>query len=141
MQPSRCDNGAKILRYIVEHDQGQNDDDSWMECYRGLDKLPKIMRLLHNTTYRLRVFAENDVGLSLPSPAVAFATAGLPPSQPDPPRVIEVSAHHIVFEWNKRASDDSFVLQMEDPASVSIALAGLNYKNVLQFASWSCRQK
>ena len=39
--------------------------------------------------------------------------------QPDPPRMVEMSAHHIVFEWDKRACDDSFVLQLEDPNSVS----------------------
>ena len=127
-QPSRCDNGAKVLRYIVEHDQGQGDEavqqssqqqPQWTECYRGLDKQTKIMRLQSSTTYRFRIIAENEIGLSAPSPVVALATAGLPPAQPDPPRVTESAAHYAVFEWDKRNSDDSYILQLEDPSTVN----------------------
>ncbi|XP_055331556.1 fibronectin type-III domain-containing protein 3A-like isoform X2 [Paramacrobiotus metropolitanus] len=115
--PSRCDNGAKILRYIVEHDQGQNDDSSWIECYRGNDKQLKITRLQPNTTYRIRVYAENELGPSVASPILALSTAGVPPPQPEPPRIVEVTAHHVVFEWTRRPCDDTFVLQLEDPTS------------------------
>jgi len=44
-------------------------------------------------------------------------TAGSPPSEPNPPTVVEAGVTYLRLEWQSRDTDDEYCLQMDDPAS------------------------
>ena len=49
---------------------------------------------------------------------VGFWTSGSAPSQPDAPMLSEQFIYALTISWIKRPSDDEFLLQMEDDATV-----------------------
>lgn len=51
------------------------------------------------------------------SDPILLSTNGAPPLLPDPPQLIEAKPHGFRLAWQKRAEDDHFELQMEDPES------------------------
>jgi hypothetical protein len=44
-------------------------------------------------------------------------TAGSPPSQPNPPYVVEAGVTYLRLEWKSRDTDDEYCLQREDPGT------------------------
>ena len=57
--------------------------------------------------------AVNELGNSPYSEMINYATQGSPPSQPQPPKLGEVTDSSIHLLWSKRPCDDEFTLQME----------------------------
>ena len=73
--------------------------------------------------------------LSHYSNTVGFWTSGSAPSQPDVPMLSEQFIYALTISWIKRPSDDEFLLQMEDDATVREA----RYKcNISMGFWWHC---
>lgn len=111
-----CDNGSKIISYVLECDQGSGGKD-YEEVFSGSQKQFKVTKLAASTAYCFRLAAANIVGRSEWSAVGKFSTCGTAPSQPDPPQAKEIGVTSIVLEWTARSSDDSFTVFMEQQNS------------------------
>lgn len=107
------DNGAKIISYILEYDEGKGNSE-FVEIFNGLQKNFKVTKLKVSTCYRFRLSAINEIGKSDYSEISCFSTSGSAPSQPLPPVLKEASVDKLSLEWEKRPFDEEFTLQVED---------------------------
>jgi len=108
------DNGRHILHYILEYDEGSGQVGHYVPVYEGRAKQCNVSRLQPSTLYKFRVAAVSELGSSLYSEIISYATQGSPPSQPLPPTLAETSESSLRLLWSKRPCDDEFTLQMED---------------------------
>ncbi|CAH1175829.1 unnamed protein product [Phaedon cochleariae] len=106
------DNGAHVLHYVLEYDEGKGGD--FVEFYKGRNKTHTLQKLLPATDYTFRLAAVNEAGRSAYSKPVAFGTLDHPPAQPAPPALVEASVRALRLEWAGGPRDDEFVLQMND---------------------------
>ncbi|XP_018563239.1 fibronectin type-III domain-containing protein 3A isoform X4 [Anoplophora glabripennis] len=106
------DNGSHILHYILEYDDGRGE---FVEFYKGRGKTHTLQKLLPATSYNFRLAVVNEVGKSLYSDPISYSTYDNPPTQPNPPALIEATVQSLHLQWNRRPKDDEFVLQMNDP--------------------------
>ncbi|KAG5900612.1 hypothetical protein JTB14_017464 [Gonioctena quinquepunctata] len=106
------DNGAPILHYILEYDEGKGGD--FVEFYKGRSKTHTLQRLLPATLYTFRLAAVNEVGTSLFSDCIAYNTYDNPPAQPSAPTLVDASVQSLHLQWHQRPKDDEFILQMND---------------------------
>lgn len=109
------DNGAPILQYVLECDIGKNGE--FVEVCRTRSKTYHYTKLMPATAYMFRLAAVNEVGRSAYSPIAKFETAANPPMQPAPPYLQNATSSSLLIGWNRRPSDDDFVLQMVDPST------------------------
>ncbi|VDK23411.1 unnamed protein product, partial [Taenia asiatica] len=114
------DNGAKITSYCLQYatitkggsffyeqvDYRNYENDFFLQgtpsfqiCYTGTQRFHKLSHLLPATTYMLRVAAINAHGQSPWSDVVSVMTYGLPPSSPDPPRLLKATTHTLHLTW------------------------------------------
>lgn len=110
------DNGAHISHYILESDQGVPNGE-FKEISKSKNKSYTVNKLQASTFYRFRLAAVNQHGKSLYSDVVVYNTAGSPPSQPNPPVLVEAGTTWLRLAWAKRPSDEKFLLEMDDRES------------------------
>lgn len=106
------DNGSKILKYILEYDEGKGQD--FVEIYQGTQKHCKLLKLNPATLYSFRLAAENSIGRSEFSEIVQISTLGTIPTPPDSPVLEETGVRYLILSWIQRTNDESFTLQMND---------------------------
>lgn len=121
------DNGAPIMNYILESDEGKGE--GFVEVYRNRNKQHNVIRLQPATTYRFRIAAINECGKSAYSDAVTFSTCGSPPPPPAPPTLVDARVTSLRLSWQKRPTDEDFTLQMDDHRSGHGYLAVYNGKD------------
>ncbi|XP_018325859.1 fibronectin type-III domain-containing protein 3A isoform X2 [Agrilus planipennis] len=109
------DNGSHILYYILEYDDGKGGD--FIELHKSKGKHHTLSKLQSATVYKFRLAAINDIGKSMYSDVVTYATSDNPPTQPMPPSLKEATINSLHLFWQRRPKDDEFVLQMDDPKS------------------------
>ncbi|KAL5107496.1 Fibronectin type III domain-containing protein 3B [Taenia crassiceps] len=105
------DNGAKITSYCLQYatiTKG-GGTPSFQICYTGTQRFHKLSHLLPATTYMLRVAAINAHGQSPWSDVVSVMTYGLPPSSPDPPRLLKATTHSLHLIWDQPTSHGSTI--------------------------------
>ncbi|XP_037076178.1 fibronectin type-III domain-containing protein 3a-like [Pollicipes pollicipes] len=107
------DNGARVTQYVLECDDGAG----FSEVFRGRSKQNNITHLQAATSYRLRVSAVNEIGQSAFSEPVSLQTSGSAPPPPAPPQLLDATATALALSWQRRPSDDSFCVQMEEQGS------------------------
>ncbi|XP_074863783.1 fibronectin type-III domain-containing protein 3a-like isoform X2 [Carettochelys insculpta] len=117
---SSNDNGSKITNFLLEWDEGKSG--TFKECYYGNLKQYKLTKLSPSTKYLLRLAAKNDIGMSGFSETAVYYTAGIVPSPPLPPQLIEAGVTWLSLKWNPSngmSSDDSltYTLDMEEEDS------------------------
>lgn len=105
------DNGAKILAYHLEMEEGRG---AWAAAYEDLDERARLTKLQPNTSYSFRLAARNQCGMSAWSDVLMAQTAGAPPSQPLAPALAHAEPDSLTLSWAKRGGDDRFSLQMDD---------------------------
>nr|CAH7718590.1 unnamed protein product [Callosobruchus chinensis] len=111
------DNGAPVLHYVLEYCDASKVGGAaeWVEFYRGRGKTHTLQKLQPATAYAFRMAVVNEVGMSLYSDCVTYATFDNPPTQPAPPSLLEAGVHRLSLAWQKQAKrDDEFMLQMND---------------------------
>nr|CDS19493.1 Fibronectin type III domain containing protein [Echinococcus granulosus] len=96
-----ADNGSKIISYCLQYATvtKAGGAPSFQICYTGIQRFHKLSHLLPATTYMLRVAAINTHGQSPWSDVVSVMTYGLPPSSPDPPRLLKATTHSLHLTW------------------------------------------
>uniref|UniRef100_A0A336JVJ1 CSON007935 protein n=1 Tax=Culicoides sonorensis TaxID=179676 RepID=A0A336JVJ1_CULSO len=107
-----ADNGAHILHYILECDNGKNGD--FVEVCKTKCKQYCYNKLQPSTAYLFRLAAVNECGRSNYSPIVKFETAVNPPQQPQQPYLQNATSSSLRLGWNRRPTDDEYQLQMSD---------------------------
>lgn len=107
------DNGSHILYYILEYDDGKGGE--FMELHKSRGKQHTLQKLQPATFYKFRLAALNEMGKSAYSDVVTFSTSDNPPSQPAPPTLKESTTNSLYLQWQRRAKDEDFTLQMNDP--------------------------
>ena len=75
------------------------------------------MKLKPQTTYKVRVTATNDVGVSKYSSEVETATMGVAPGMPQSPTVDSSGIDTLSLSWIQRTPDEVFSLEMIDPTN------------------------
>jgi len=108
------DNGKHILHFVLETDEGTGDVSRFKVVYDGRSKQCNVNKLQPSTIYKFRLAAVNEIGSSPYSEVMNFATQGSPPSQPQPPKISDITESSVHLLWAKRPCDDEFTLQMED---------------------------
>ena len=115
------DNGAHILHYVLESDEGRGlpygATEKYTELFKGRAKSYNITKLQSSTSYRFRLHAVNELGRSRPSEVVTYTTQGTAPMQPQQPGLKEATKSSLHLVWSKRVSDIEFVLHMDDRIS------------------------
>lgn len=109
--PATHDNGARLLHYILEMDEGEG----FTEIARPRNRQHNANNLRPQTCYRFRIAAVNECGRGEWSEETVAWTTGLPPSAPAPPTLLSGTNDTLVLGWERRA-DEEFTLQMDDPA-------------------------
>ncbi|KAL1513199.1 hypothetical protein ABEB36_002638 [Hypothenemus hampei] len=108
------DNGSKILFYILEYDSGKGEE--FEEIYRSRSRTQlNLQKLQPTTSYKFRLAVVNEVGKSAYSEIVTYRTTDNPPTQPDPPSLVEATVSSLHLKWNQRPKDEVYTLQMDDP--------------------------
>ncbi|XP_060516675.1 fibronectin type-III domain-containing protein 3A isoform X2 [Cylas formicarius] len=108
------DNGAHILYYTLEYDAGKGGDFEEVLKSRGRTQF-NLQKLQPATAYRFRLAVVNEVGKSAYSEIATYRTTENPPSQPDPPSLVEATLSSIHVKWERRPKDEEYTLQMNDP--------------------------
>lgn len=106
------DNGAHIIHYVLEYDDGKGGE--FMEYFKSRAKQHTLQKLQPATNYRFRLAAVNDVGKSAYSEAVTYSTLDYPPTQPTPPTLVEATVDSLHLQWTRRSRDEEFTLKMND---------------------------
>uniref|UniRef100_A0A671TSV3 Titin n=1 Tax=Sparus aurata TaxID=8175 RepID=A0A671TSV3_SPAAU len=102
------DGGSRINTYIIE--RRDKTGLRWVKCNKRTvtDLRFKVSGLTPGHEYEFRVFAENNAGLSQPSPSSPFYKAVdtiFQPGPPGNPRVLDTSKSSITLAWNKPVYD------------------------------------
>ncbi|XP_075992057.1 miles to go isoform X2 [Anticarsia gemmatalis] len=105
------DNGARLLHYILEMDDGEG----FVEVTRPRTRQHTVNNLRPQTCYRFRMAAVNECGRSEWSEEAVGWTSGSPPPAPAPPALLSATNDALVLGWERRA-DEEFTLQMDDTA-------------------------
>ncbi|XP_044752759.1 fibronectin type-III domain-containing protein 3A isoform X2 [Coccinella septempunctata] len=108
------DNGSPIQSYILECDDGSGE---FVEVYKSKGRQHTLLKLRPSTAYNLRLAAVNEIGKSPYSEIVTYSTADNPPSQPQPPTLVEATPTSLHLQWIKRFKDNEFILQLDNPAN------------------------
>ncbi|XP_063699052.1 fibronectin type-III domain-containing protein 3A isoform X2 [Culicoides brevitarsis] len=107
-----ADNGAPILYYILECDNGKNGE--FVEVCKTKCKQYCYNKLQPSTAYLFRLAAVNECGRSAYSPIVRFETSVNPPQQPMSPYLQHATSSSLRLGWNRRPTDDEYQLQLSD---------------------------
>lgn len=107
------DNGAHILAYLLECDDGK--DGEFVELCKSRGKQHTLFKLQPATAYRFRLAALNDVGKSVYSDVVSYSTSDNAPQQPGAPNLKSAGVHALHLVWQRRPKDDEFELKMDNP--------------------------
>nr|ASU04347.1 Dscam5 [Mesobuthus martensii] len=99
---------SPLVKYTLEHKQ---TSDSWtspgVEKIDGNENTYTLQGLAPQTSYHLRLIAENALGRSEPSDSITVITeAEAPSSAPRNVRVIATSSHTIQVQWKPPAKED-----------------------------------
>lgn len=102
------DGGSRINTYIIE--RRDKTGLRWVKCNKRTvtDLRFKVSGLTPNHEYEFRVSAENNAGLSQPSPSSPFYKAMdtiFQPGPPGNPRVLDTTKSSITLAWNKPVYD------------------------------------
>uniref|UniRef100_A0A3B3Z9V5 Titin n=1 Tax=Periophthalmus magnuspinnatus TaxID=409849 RepID=A0A3B3Z9V5_9GOBI len=102
------DGGSRINTYIIE--RRDKTGLRWVKCNKRTvtDLRFKVSGLTPGHEYEFRVFAENNAGLSQPSPSSPFYKAIdtiFQPGPPGNPRVLDTTKSSITLAWNKPVYD------------------------------------
>lgn len=102
------DGGSRINTYIIE--RRDKTGLRWVKCNKRTvtDLRFKVSGLTTGHEYEFRVLAENNAGLSQPSPSSPFYKAVDTVFQPGPPgnpRVLDTTKSSITVAWNKPVYD------------------------------------
>uniref|UniRef100_A0A3Q2DZI3 Titin n=1 Tax=Cyprinodon variegatus TaxID=28743 RepID=A0A3Q2DZI3_CYPVA len=102
------DGGSRINTYVIE--RRDKTGLRWVKCNKRTvtDLRFKVSGLTPGHEYEFRVFAENNAGLSQPSPSSPFYKAVdtiFQPGPPGNPRVLDTSKSSITVAWNKPVYD------------------------------------
>ncbi|CAH1130831.1 unnamed protein product [Ceutorhynchus assimilis] len=107
------DNGARILFYILESDSGKGGEFEEVHKSRSRTQF-NLQKLQPATSYKFRLAVVNEVGKSAYSDSVIYRTTDNPPTQPDPPTLVEATVSTLHLKWNHRPKDEEYTLQMND---------------------------
>eukprot|EP00824_Muranothrix_gubernata_P023462 TRINITY_DN6288_c0_g1_i1.p1 TRINITY_DN6288_c0_g1~~TRINITY_DN6288_c0_g1_i1.p1 ORF type:complete len:2864 (-),score=586.82 TRINITY_DN6288_c0_g1_i1:48-8639(-) len=91
------DNGEEITTFHLE----MWKDSTWEEVYAAGNQSFTIENLEPGTRYRVRVSAENSVGVGGMSKESSFVTAVGPPMAPETPSVAALGARQTKIEWEE----------------------------------------
>uniref|UniRef100_A0A3B5BAE1 Titin n=1 Tax=Stegastes partitus TaxID=144197 RepID=A0A3B5BAE1_9TELE len=102
------DGGSRINTYIIE--RRDKTGLRWVKCNKRTvtDLRFKVSGLTLGHEYEFRVLAENNAGLSQPSPSSPFYKAIdtiFQPGPPGNPRVLDTTKSSITLAWNKPVYD------------------------------------
>uniref|UniRef100_A0A3B4Y3I4 Titin n=1 Tax=Seriola lalandi dorsalis TaxID=1841481 RepID=A0A3B4Y3I4_SERLL len=102
------DGGSRINTYIIE--RRDKTGLRWVKCNKRTvtDLRFKVSGLTPGHEYEFRVLAENNAGLSQPSPSSPFYKAVdtiFQPGPPGNPRVLDTTKSSITLAWNKPVYD------------------------------------
>lgn len=102
------DGGSRINTYIIE--RRDKTGLRWVKCNKRTvtDLRYKVSGLTLGHEYEFRIFAENNAGLSQPSPSSPFYKAVdtiFQPGPPGNPRVLDTTKSSITLAWNKPVYD------------------------------------
>lgn len=102
------DGGSRINTYIIE--RRDKTGLRWVKCNKRTvtDTRFKVSGLTVGHEYEFRVLAENNAGLSQPSPSSPFYKAIdtiFQPGPPGNPRVLDTTKSSITVAWNKPVYD------------------------------------
>lgn len=102
------DGGSRINTYIIE--RRDKTGLRWVKCNKRTvtDLRFKVSGLTPGHEYEFRVLAENNAGLSQPSPSSPFYKAIdtiFQPGPPGNPRVLDTTKSSITLAWNKPVYD------------------------------------
>uniref|UniRef100_A0A674PIR4 Titin n=1 Tax=Takifugu rubripes TaxID=31033 RepID=A0A674PIR4_TAKRU len=102
------DGGSRINTYVIE--RRDKTGLRWVKCNKRsvTDLRFKASGLTTGHEYEFRVFAENNAGLSQPSPSSPFYKAEdtiFMPGPPGNPRVLDTTKSSITLSWNKPVYD------------------------------------
>lgn len=109
--PAACDNGARLLHYVLEMDDGEG----FAEITRPRTRQHTVNNLRPQTRYRFRIAAVNELGRGDWSEETVAWTTGSPPPAPGPPTLSTATNESLLLGWERR-SDEEFTLQMDDAA-------------------------
>uniref|UniRef100_A0A8C8A3N0 Fibronectin type-III domain-containing protein 3A n=1 Tax=Oryzias sinensis TaxID=183150 RepID=A0A8C8A3N0_9TELE len=116
-----CDNGSKILNYILQWDEGKGTG-IFEKCYSGPQKQYRVTKLTPASRYSFRLAAENDMGVSEFSEVVDLFTSCSVPLPPFPPELETAGVTWLCVKWQRPSSspkedDISYILEMEEEGS------------------------
>uniref|UniRef100_A0A673AQL2 Titin n=1 Tax=Sphaeramia orbicularis TaxID=375764 RepID=A0A673AQL2_9TELE len=102
------DGGSRINTYVIE--RRDKTGLRWVKCNKRTvtDLRFKVSGLTPGHEYEFRVLAENNAGLSQPSPSSPFYKAIdtiFQPGPPGNPRVLDTTKSSITLAWNKPVYD------------------------------------
>ena len=102
------DGGSRINTYVIE--RRDKTGLRWVKCNKRTvtDLRFKVSGLTPGHEYEFRVLAENNAGLSQPSPSSPFYKAVdtiFQPGPPGNPRVLDTTKSSITLAWNKPVYD------------------------------------
>ncbi|CAH0603310.1 unnamed protein product [Chrysodeixis includens] len=109
--PAASDNGARLLYYVLEMDDGEG----FTEITRPRTRQHTVNNLRPQTRYRFRIAAVNELGRGDWSEETVAWTTGSPPPAPAPPSLSTATNESLLLGWERRA-DEEFTLQMDDAA-------------------------
>lgn len=105
------DGGTVVIDYQVSYDQGQGTEE-YVLLEAGITSLSySATGVVSGTSYKFKVQARNDFGLSGYSVAVTILAAQTP-NQPDAP-VTSVSTSNIVISWTAPYDNGSPILSYD----------------------------
>lgn len=109
------DNGAHVQQYVLECNDGKSDE--FVETCKTKGKQYSLQKLQPSTLYTFRLAAVNECGKSVYSDTATYRTAGNPPPQPAPPKLVSATASSVCVEWLRQTPDEEYVLQINDKDS------------------------
>lgn len=106
------DNGSPIQHYLLEYDEGRGDGH-WVDICKTKAKQYSVPKLHSGSTYAFRLCAINSFGKSLYSDPLECTTVLM--VKPFPPVLLEATSTSLKLSWQKRQSDEQFILERCGP--------------------------